>query len=42
MESHGKPGEIQVTDATYERLKEKYILEQRGLVKVKGRGEMMA
>jgi len=42
MESHGKPGQIQVTDATYERLKENYILEPRGVVEVKGRGEMMA
>jgi class 3 adenylate cyclase len=41
MESHGKPGYIQVTDATYNKLKDKYILEPRGKVEVKGRGEMM-
>ncbi|MEM9486511.1 MAG: adenylate/guanylate cyclase domain-containing protein, partial [Cyanobacteria bacterium P01_F01_bin.116] len=40
MESSGKPGKIQVTAATYELLKEKYVLERRGLVKVKGRGDM--
>ncbi len=41
MESHGKPGYIQVTNATYDKLKDKYILEPRGTVDVKGRGEMM-
>jgi len=40
MESHGKPGEIQVTRATYEKLKHKYILESRGVITVKGKGEM--
>ncbi len=40
MESHGKPGYIQVTDATYERLKENYLLEPRGNIDVKGRGEI--
>jgi adenylate cyclase len=41
MESHGKPGYIQVTDATYHRLQNKYLLEPRGTIEVKGRGEMM-
>ncbi|WP_413168218.1 adenylate/guanylate cyclase domain-containing protein [Capilliphycus salinus ALCB114379] len=41
MESHGKVGEIQVSASTYELLKHKYILEKRGIVKVKGRGEMI-
>ena len=41
MESHGKPGYIQVTAATYAKLKDKYLLEPRGTVEVKGRGEMM-
>jgi adenylate cyclase len=40
MESHGEPGSIQVTDVTYELLKEDYILESRGTIAVKGRGEM--
>ncbi|CBN54727.1 MULTISPECIES: adenylate/guanylate cyclase domain-containing protein [Kamptonema] len=41
MESHGKPGYIQVTDATYHKLQNKYLLEPRGAIEVKGRGEMM-
>jgi class 3 adenylate cyclase len=40
MESHGLPGQIQVTDATYELLKDKYVFEQRGLIEVKGKGKM--
>jgi class 3 adenylate cyclase len=40
MESSGVPGKIQVTEATYERLKERYEFEKRGQVDVKGRGEM--
>ncbi len=40
MESHGDPGSIQVTDATYERLKHRYVFEKRGTIAVKGRGEM--
>ncbi len=41
MESHGQPGCIQVTDTTYWRLQEHYILEPRGSIAVKGRGDMM-
>lgn len=41
MESSGYPGSIQVTTATYERLKHKYVFEQRGIIQVKGKGEMM-
>jgi PAS domain S-box-containing protein len=40
MESHGKPGCIQVTEATYTLLKDKYVLEPRGTVFIKGRGNM--
>ncbi len=40
MESHGLPGQIQVTVNTYCLLKDKYILEERGNIYVKGRGEM--
>jgi hypothetical protein len=40
MESHGIGGEIQVTRATYEKLVGKYVLEPRGPVAVKGKGEM--
>ncbi|MDY6781870.1 MAG: PAS domain S-box protein [Cyanobacteriota bacterium] len=41
MESSGLPGRIQVTAPTYERLREGYEFEERGIVSVKGRGEMM-
>jgi class 3 adenylate cyclase len=40
MESHGVPGSIQVTDSTYERLKDRYHFEERGSIHIKGRGEM--
>ncbi|MGB3193001.1 MAG: adenylate/guanylate cyclase domain-containing protein, partial [Limnoraphis sp.] len=40
MESSGEPGRIQVTEATYERLKDNYYLEFRGMTSVKGRGKM--
>ena len=40
MESHGIIGEIQVTEATYQRLQDKYKFEKRGLINVKGKGEM--
>ena len=41
MESHGEPGRIQVTAATYKRLQDQYEFEERGEIVVKGRGEMM-
>ena len=41
MESHGAPGRIQVSEATYEQIKDHYRFEQRGWVDVKGRGKMM-
>ena len=40
MESHGLPGEIQVTPRLYRRLSEKYRFQPRGPVSVKGKGEM--
>ena len=40
MESHGIPGCIQVTAATYERLQEKFDFKERGVIEVKGKGEM--
>jgi PAS domain S-box-containing protein len=40
MESQGVPGAIQVTPATYERLKEGYRFERRPPIQVKGVGEM--
>ena len=41
MESSGEAGGIQVTEATYQRLKHNYQLEKRGTINIKGRGEMM-
>jgi len=38
MESTGVPGRIQVTPATYERLRDQFELERRGPVEVKGKG----
>ena len=40
MESHGIPGAIQVTDSTYEYLRDKYVFEKRGKIQIKGKGEM--
>ncbi len=40
MESHGLPGCIQVTTATYDLLQDQYLFEERGSVQVKGKGEM--
>jgi PAS domain S-box-containing protein len=40
MESHGIPGCIQVTQATYKRLRDNYLFEERGVIEVKGKGEM--
>ena len=41
MESQGKPGYIQVTETTYSHLKDLYVLEPRGTISIKGRGEMI-
>ncbi len=40
MESHGLAGGIQVTQATYDLLQDKYDFWHRGKIFVKGRGEM--
>lgn len=40
MESHGVPGYIQVSSITYERLKDNYLFKERGIIDVKGKGEM--
>jgi adenylate cyclase len=40
MESHGLGNSIQVTEATYQRLKDEYDFEARGVVNVKGKGDM--
>ncbi len=41
MQDHGVAGSIQVTAATYERLKDRYLLEERGAIAIKGKGEMI-
>lgn len=40
MESHGIPGEIQITEGTFNLVKGKYICEPRGQIEVKGKGIM--
>ena len=48
MESHGIPGNIQISQSTYEQVKDifqdkfkdEYELKSRGLIEVKGKGEM--
>jgi adenylate cyclase len=40
MESHGKPGEIHVSEATYEKIRSHFQLESRGTVHIKGKGDM--
>lgn len=41
MESLGRAGDIQVTANTYHLLQDKYVFEKRGLIPVKGKGEMI-
>lgn len=40
MESHGVAGRIQVTESTRQRLNGEFQLEKRGIIEVKGKGEM--
>ena len=40
METHAPPGAIQVTERTYRRLEDSFVLERRTGVVVKGKGEM--
>jgi adenylate cyclase len=42
MESHGTPGRIQITRATYELLADEFECEARGTILVKGKGEVEA
>jgi class 3 adenylate cyclase len=42
MESAGLPGQIQVDEATYERLCTQFEFEPRGEIEVKGRGRLHA
>jgi guanylate cyclase len=40
MESHGTGGCIQITEATYELIKDKFFCEPKGNIQIKGKGEM--
>ncbi|HZM23472.1 MAG TPA: adenylate/guanylate cyclase domain-containing protein [Anaerolineales bacterium] len=40
MESHGLGGAVQITQATYELIKDEFVCEPRGTVNIKGKGEM--
>jgi guanylate cyclase len=40
METTGEPGRIQITEATYEQVKDAFVCEPRGLIDVKGKGQM--
>ncbi|MGH3092528.1 MAG: adenylate/guanylate cyclase domain-containing protein, partial [Gaiellaceae bacterium] len=40
MESHGTPGRIQITRATYELLADEFECEPRGTIALKGKGEV--
>jgi adenylate cyclase len=40
MQSHALAGTIQVTETTYQRLSDRYLFKERGMVSIKGRGEM--
>jgi class 3 adenylate cyclase len=40
MESHGIPGKIQISQATYDLIQDKFSCEPRGMISIKGRGMM--
>jgi guanylate cyclase len=40
MQTEGTPGRIQITRATYELLKDEFVCEPRGIVPVRGKGDM--
>ncbi len=40
MESYGEAGKIQVSETTYQLIKDDFILEPRGTLQIKGKGEM--
>jgi len=40
VESNGKGGCIQITEATYELIKDDFICDPQGRIEVKGKGEM--
>ncbi len=40
MESHGEPGKIQIAPPAWELLKDEFICQPRGMLEIKGKGEM--
>jgi class 3 adenylate cyclase len=40
MESHGIPGQIQISESTYELIRGNFLCEARGTIEVKGKGQM--
>lgn len=40
MESHGTPGQIQITGATHELIEHDFVCQRRGMVEIKGKGQM--
>jgi len=40
MESHGVAGRIHASEAIYEQVKDYFDVEKRGVINVKGKGEM--
>jgi guanylate cyclase len=40
MESQGVPDHVQITGATRDLIKDKFLFERRGMVEIKGKGEM--
>jgi class 3 adenylate cyclase len=40
MQTESVPGRIQVTRSTYELLQDEFVLEPRGTIEVRGKGEM--
>jgi guanylate cyclase len=42
MESHGVPGRVQISGATYRRVRDEFECEARGIIEVKGKGPIEA
>jgi hypothetical protein len=40
MESEGLPGSIQISGSTFSLIEGRFVCERRGLIHVKGKGEM--
>lgn len=41
MESHGSPGTIQITESTFQLIRDQFQIEPIGLINIKGKGQMM-